>query len=308
MSVLLGQRNALAARASAVAALPRAVTGTVLDVSPHLLIIGHNDSEERLVLGPRAAAWRGGACEPGALRAGEPVIARVKPGHRDVADKMWASIGRVTGTIVAKDAHDLLVDEGASKPRQLVVISPGAANSVAVRFPQLEPGKLIDVIGMRRGSVLEALVPAAAQPATLAGLSTARATRKTAPVKISGSAVWHERHQPGDGAAARGVAYPAIDPAAGCAEPVTASHGCIVMPYLALGSLLHVRNDCSRTSQVLPVTGCGAVARLFHDRCLECGTSPRGRVADLTMVSFVELGGDLERGCFNATITAQVMR
>jgi hypothetical protein len=78
------------------------------------------------------------------------------------------------------------------------------------------------------------------------------------------------------------------------------------MPYLALGSLLHVRNDCNRTSQVLPVTGCGAVARLFHDRCLACGTSPRGRIANLTMASFVELGGDLECGCFNATITTRV--
>jgi hypothetical protein len=34
-----------------------------------------------------------------------------------------------------------------------------------------------------------------------------------------------------------------------------------------------------------------------------CGTSPRGRVADLTISAFVDLGGDLDRGCFNATIT-----
>jgi hypothetical protein len=34
-----------------------------------------------------------------------------------------------------------------------------------------------------------------------------------------------------------------------------------------------------------------------------CGTSPRGRVADLPMASFVALGGDLERGCFNATVS-----
>ena len=254
-----------------------------------------------------AAAWRAGRCEPTALRPGEPVIARMKPGHRDVADKVWASIGRVTGTIVATDGRDLLVDEGASKPRQLVAISPRAANSVAVRFPRLDPGNLIDVIGVRRGAVLEALVPATAQPAALATpLSPAATAHKTVPVKISGPAVWHEPHQPAEHPADRGVCYPAIDPVAGCTEPLMAGHGTIVMPYLALGSLLHVRNDCNRTSQVLPVTGCGAVSRLFHDRCLECGTSPRGRIADLTMASFVELGGDLERGCFNATITAQV--
>jgi hypothetical protein len=51
------------------------------------------------------------------------------------------------------------------------------------------------------------------------------------------------------------------------------------------------------------VTGCGATARLFCDRCIACGTSPRGRVADLTVPAFAALGGDLEAGCFNATIT-----
>jgi hypothetical protein len=34
-----------------------------------------------------------------------------------------------------------------------------------------------------------------------------------------------------------------------------------------------------------------------------CGTSPRGRIADLPMASFVAMGGDLERGCFNATVS-----
>jgi hypothetical protein len=74
------------------------------------------------------------------------------------------------------------------------------------------------------------------------------------------------------------------------------------MPYLAVGSMLTVHNQCTGFSRVLPVTGCGAAARLFGDRCLTCGTSPRGRIADLTMASFVSLGGDLEKGCFNATI------
>jgi hypothetical protein len=53
----------------------------------------------------------------------------------------------------------------------------------------------------------------------------------------------------------------------------------------------------------LPVTSCGAAARMFCDRCVECGTSPRGRIADLTMTAFVELGGNLDEGCFNATLT-----
>jgi hypothetical protein len=86
-------------------------------------------------------------------------------------------------------------------------------------------------------------------------------------------------------------------------DPHQAGPGCVQLPYLSLGSMLRVRNDCSQRARELPVTSCGAAARLFCDRCVTCGTSPRGRVADLTMSAFVDLGGDLERGCFNATIT-----
>ena len=45
------------------------------------------------------------------------------------------------------------------------------------------------------------------------------------------------------------------------------------------------------------------MARLFNDRCVACANSPRGRVADLTVASFVALGGELEDGCFSATLT-----
>ncbi len=50
-------------------------------------------------------------------------------------------------------------------------------------------------------------------------------------------------------------------------------------------------------------TSCAPVARLFNDHCVACRISPRGRVADLTVASFVALGGDLEAGCFHATLT-----
>jgi hypothetical protein len=75
------------------------------------------------------------------------------------------------------------------------------------------------------------------------------------------------------------------------------------MPYLSIGSVLLVRNDCTGSSCALPVTSCAAAGRLFNDRCVTCGTSPRSRVADLTQASFIALGGELERACFNATIT-----
>ncbi len=78
--------------------------------------------------------------------------------------------------------------------------------------------------------------------------------------------------------------------------------GCVRLPYLSVGSLLRVRNDCTTQTRLLPVTGCGAMARLFCDRCLTCGMSRKGRIADLTMAAFVELGGDLELGCFSATM------
>jgi hypothetical protein len=86
-------------------------------------------------------------------------------------------------------------------------------------------------------------------------------------------------------------------------DPHRAGPGCVRLPYLSVGSVLRIRNDCAQRTRILPVTGCGAASRLFCDRCVTCGTSPRGRVADLTMSAFVDLGGDLDRGCFNATIT-----
>jgi len=291
-----------AGRGAGDAAPFRTVTGTLLDISPHILVVATDAGERRLALTPRSAAWRGRPVAATELRPDEPVVIRLAPGRRDVADKIWASIGRVAGTISASDDSQLLVDEGTTRKRQAVVIAPAAANRIRVRFPQLEPGNLIDVIGLRRGAALEALIPATSQPACLASRVTRRSTAiKTAAGTFSGSATWHEPGEPGE--EPRGAAYPAVDPAAGCAEATLTVPGPAELPYLAVGSMLSVRNECTGTVQVLAVTGCGATARLFHDRCLTCGTSPRGRVADLTLLSFVELGGDPERACFNARVT-----
>jgi hypothetical protein len=283
------------------AAVPGAVVGTVLDVSPHVLVIGHGRRTRRLALTGDATGWRGEPIPPAALRRGEQVVARLLPGRRNVAGKVWASAGRVTGTIVSRSADSLLVAEGTTRPRQTVVISPRAESRIRVRLPQLDPGSLIDVIGVRHGKVLEAHLPATAQPAYLAGrVSRAASHARPATGTISGSVTWHETALADEDLA--GVAYPAIDPSSGCAEHSLATPASGVLPYLAVGSLLQVRNDCTGTVRVLPVVGCCAMAAQFHDRCLTCGTSPRGRIAELTMASFVALGGDLERGCFNATI------
>ena len=106
-----------------------------------------------------------------------------------------------------------------------------------------------------------------------------------------------------------GVFYPAVDPATGCFEDAAAklapgqAQAFRELPYLAIGSALTVRNECTNLSWTLPVTGCSPTARLFNDHCVACKTSPRGRIADLTLASFVALGGELEQGCFNATLT-----
>ncbi|MGH3174479.1 MAG: hypothetical protein ACRDPF_11545 [Streptosporangiaceae bacterium] len=85
-------------------------------------------------------------------------------------------------------------------------------------------------------------------------------------------------------------------------DPHATGSGCVRLPYLSVGSLIRLRNDCAEQDRVVPVTSCGATALLFCDRCLTCGTSRKGRIADLTMTAFVELGGALEVGCFNATM------
>jgi len=282
----------------------RTAFGMVRDISPHVLVLASEEGESRITLSADATAWRGSPTDPAALRPGDHAVVRLRPPLRDVADRIWANIGRVTGTIVDRDADSLLVDEGATKPRQVVTIPPRAAGRIQVRFPNLEPGYLIDVIGVRGRGAVEAHIPATSQPVYPVSQLPAPAMVTGRPAStISGSATWHEPFEEPLGLL--GVTYPALDPEAGCAEnPVGGiPPGVARLPYLAIGSQVLIRNDCNGSSRALAVTGCAAVARLFNDRCVTCGTSPRGRIADLTLASFIALGGELERGCFNATMT-----
>jgi hypothetical protein len=273
----------------------------VLDASPHVLTVSRADREERLALMPAATVWKGGPADPTALRAGDRIVVRLHRSRPGVADRIWANIGRVTGVIVERDSEGIVVDAGKTRGRQVIVIPGHAEGRLQVRFPHLEPGYLIDVIGLRRGEVVVGLIPATSQP-------TYRADQLPRPPHAGGRAVgrlggcasWHEPAGQPDGV--EGIAYPMLDPEMGCAEEPSPGPGCVRMPYLSVGSLLDVHNECTGDSRLLPVTSCGAAARLFCDRCVTCGMSPRGRVADLTLASFVALGGELERGCFNATI------
>lgn len=281
----------------------RAVSGTVLDISPQVLVLGDSDNEQRLVLTPEAVAWRGAAAEPAALRPGDRAVVRLRPGSGNIADRIWANIGRVTGIIVERAGGRIVVDEGTTRKRQVVIIQPRVAGRIQVRFPTLEPGYLIDIIGLRREDELDGLIPATSQPTYPADQPPAPPLISRAPPQSAqGSATWHEPHE--EPADSLGVCYPALDPQARCAEDAASGtrHGYARLPYLAIGSTLRVTNQCNGQSSVLPVTGCATIARLFNDRCVTCGTSPRGRIADLTLATFVALGGELERGCFNATI------
>jgi hypothetical protein len=283
--------------------LPRAVSGTVIDVSPQVLVLGDASDEQRFTLTPDAMAWRGAQVDPAALRRGDHAVVRLHPSSRQTADRIWANIGRVTGIIIERSGSRIVVDEGATRQPRVIAIQPRAAGRIQVRFPTLQPGYLIDIIGLRRDGELDGMIPATSQPAYPARkLPAPPLVSGHVPDAINGSATWHE---PGDEPpGVLGVCYPALDPETGCSEATMSghSHGYARMPYLAIGSVLRVTNECTNLDCMLPVTGCAPMARLFNDRCVTCGTSPRGRIADLTMASFVALGGELDRGCFNATI------
>ncbi len=295
------------------------VTGRILDVSPHVLMLRTERGEQRFLLSASAQAWRGGQVPAAALRQGDHAIVRRQTAHSPVADRIWAQAGRVTGTVIERQGPaTMLVDEGPAKGRKIVIIAAEAEGRIQVRFPRLEPGYLIDVIGLKHDGFLRALIPATSQPPYRAGHPPAPPlVSGHVPDPVSGTAVWHEPGEEPEGLL--GLAYPALDPETGCeragsarpacpgdryaVDPHVAGPGCVRLPYLSVGSLLRLRNDCAERSRLLPVTSCGATARLFCDRCVTCGTSRRGRIADLTMAAFVELGGALEAGCFNATMT-----
>jgi hypothetical protein len=286
----------------------RAVTGQILDVSPQVIAIGDQGGERRFALTANATAWRGGSLDPASLSRGDEAIIRLLPSRPGVADKIWANIGRVTGIIVDCDSASVVVNEGATKSPQKVVIPRNASDRVEVKLPYMRPGYMIDIIGIRHPDYLEGLVPVNFQPPYHSDkVVPDKEVGGRLPESIAGSAIWHDSADEPYGVL--GISYPAIDPAAECAEvlagrfPPGRAPAFRQLPYLAVGTALNVRNECTGIAWTLPVTGCAPMARLFNDRCVACGTPPRGRVADLTIASFVALGGDLEAGCFSTTLT-----
>lgn len=282
-------------------------TGVVTEVRGDAVAVDSDRGIEFFGISPATVTWLGARASPSALRSGDPVIIRHGTADapapvRGQAERIWARAGRVTGTIIAAEGCEFLVDTRRhDRSPQRVVIARAASRQIRVRFPRLAPGYLLDVIGTRHGDHLLAVTPATAQPPYHAGHSP-RPPLVGGPVSmpISGSAVWHEPDDEPPGML--GLAYPAIDPE-GSARPADGGMGCVRLPYLSLGATVRIRNECAELAAVLPVTSDGSMAREFCDRCVECGTSPKGRLADLTMAAFVGLGGNLEDGCFNATMT-----
>ncbi|MEV4567273.1 hypothetical protein AB0K12_26205 [Nonomuraea sp. NPDC049419] len=276
----------------------RAVAGEVLDISPHLITIETpGGAEERLVIAPWATAWHGAEVAPADLPVGCMVLMRAMREGR-VVDRIWADTTRITGTILSiQGRRDLTVelDCGPHRGHRTVVIPYRASGRLQVRHPLFEPGYLFDAIGIRQDGAGLALLPATSQPPYPAR-AVPPPTYAGAQSRIAGTATWSDTFDEEE----RGAAYPMLERAdTGCAQ---AGVSCAGLPYLALGSLLQVRNVCTSRSANVPVVACGCVAGRFCDRCVECDTSPRGRIAELSPSSYVELGGDLIKGCFNAQI------
>ncbi|SEG76636.1 hypothetical protein SAMN05444920_104403 [Nonomuraea solani] len=278
----------------------RAIAGEIRDVSPHLIIIDTPEgTEERLVIAPWATAWHGAETTPADLPIGAMVIMRALRDGR-VIERIWADTTRITGTILSIEGRrDLTVelDCGPHRGHRTIVIPYRATGRLQVRHPKFEPGYLFDAIGIRRDGAGQALLPATSQPPHPArAVPAPPAAYAAVQSRISGTATWSDTFDEEE----RGAAYPMLERAdTGCTQTGVS---CAGLPYLAVGSLLQIKNLCTDRSANVPVVACGCVAGRFCDRCVECDTSPRGRIAELSPFSYVELGGDLVKGCFNAQI------
>ncbi len=295
-------------------------TGMILDASPHLLVLRTADGEARLPMTDATRIWHGGRGGLAALRPGREVIVRPKADGLG-ADRVWVDIARVTGTILACGDDTVDVDMGPHRGRAHVVIPPHALGRVLVRHPRLEPGYLIDVVCVRSAGGPQAVRPGTSQPGYRADDLASPEASTPVPDVLHGTATWfgdvaarggtwpdagQRGSDVGQVPGGFGAAYPAVDPegdGGGCPD---APSGCVALPYLSLGSEVTVHNECGGRTATVPVVECGCVAARYCDRCVECGTSPRGRIAELTPAAFVALGGELEAGCFNAVVRPHV--
>lgn len=279
-----------------------AMAGTVVDSSPHLLIMRTADGREvRLPMTGATSIWHGGPAEIGALKPYRRVIARLTSDGGGLVDRVWVDIARVTGRITQRGHRSAEIDAGPHREPQRVVFSAHSWEKVRVRHPRFEPGQVADIIGIRSsdGAQVLARTPATAQPAYVGTRAAIRSLRAPLPAVFDGTVTWWADPATAD---SRAAAYPALDPSGDGADCPETMASCAGLPFLSLGSVLHLRNECADRLATVTVTACGCAAAWFCDRCAECGASARGRLAELTPLSFVELGGELSHGCFNAAL------
>jgi hypothetical protein len=275
----------------------RSIEGSVVEASPHLLVLATPDGTEvRVPISADAFIWHAGPADVTALQPGRDVIVRPAGGGGLTAERIWVDIARVTGVIAACSGRVIEVDRGPHRGRTALVIPADSMTRIRVRHPLLEAGALIDVIGVRRDGEIHGLSPATKSPQPTVHADPPAPGRRpgSVPRILRGTATWYGHPQ-----GAYGAAYPALDPygdAGGCGTGPASP-----LPLLSIASELHVRNDCTGRAMGVPVIECGCVAARFCDRCVRCGTSPRGRIIELTRSAFVDLGGDLDGGCFNVT-------
>ncbi|MFC7328160.1 hypothetical protein [Marinactinospora rubrisoli] len=290
------------------AVVGRVTRGVLLDVSPHLLSVATPKGEERFVLADGTTFWHGREVGHADLRPGQDVVVRSHPANRWVVERLWADLARVTGVIVERSEDTLLVDTGHDRPRVTATIPYRASGRMQVRHPRLEPGYLFDAVGVWQDGQVQALIPATSQPDYPVTRIPARPPVQEYRAAVPGVATWYD---PAQGrathvdpvATAAGVAYPALDAETDCGPDCDRHTGCAPLPLLSIGARVRLRNDCTGGSAVLPVTACASATSRFCDRCRACPSGERGRIAQLTLLSFISLGGSPEAGCFNATLT-----
>src|ERR1035441_10906452 len=72
------------------------VTGRILDVSPHILVLQTARGEQRFPLAASAEAWRGGSIFPAAPRQGDHALVRRSLPRGPAGDRVWGEVGRGT--------------------------------------------------------------------------------------------------------------------------------------------------------------------------------------------------------------------
>lgn len=291
------------------------IRGVLVDARSHLLVVATAAGEERLLLCEESRCWRGGPCAPTELRAGEQVVVRRSATSRWTAAGVWAELGRVSGVIVARDGEALHVDAGHARGVWPVRIPEHAAARIADRLPRLEPGFLFDAVGRWRDGALEALTPATRQPGHPAAQLTLR--RRGSPPgpggqrqvngSVAGLVTWFDpilgRSALADPlAVTAGAAYPALDSAGDCGERCDRVRGCAPLPLLSIGMTLRLSPVAEQDPPPpvdVPIVCCGSQAGYFCDAEPDIPAG-RGRIAELTLASFLAMGGSPLRGGLGA--------